>query len=112
MTCCTTADSISKQSSIPSSLSSPPIKSTTEPGNCQLHEEFQALPLLAKYNVSPTSFVLRFGLPDSSKGLGLSTTACILAGAPIGQDGEMVVRPYTPISTNAMIGSFDLLVKV
>lgn len=47
--------------------------------------------------------------------MNLSTCACILAKASIqnkdeGKD-EDVVRPYTPISTNELVGSFDLLIK-
>lgn len=59
--------------------------------------------------MSETSFIARFELPDKNKPLGLSTCACILAGAEV--DKEMIVRPYTPISTNADIGTFDLLIK-
>ena len=57
-------------------------------------------------------------MPDATKPLGLSTCACVLAKADLtvaessGSEGEAVIRPYTPISTNAQIGSFDLLVKV
>lgn len=93
----------------PSTLTDPPVKSLVSPGECQFGDDFTPVPLLAKFSISPTSYVLRFGLPDESKALGLSTCACILAGIKIGD--EMVVRPYTPISTNAMIGSFDLLIK-
>jgi len=67
--------------------------------------------LLARFSVSPTSKVVRFALPDPTKSLGLSTCACILSGAKIGDDESLTVRPYTPISTNAQIGSFDLLIK-
>lgn len=56
--------------------------------------------------------MLRFGLPDKEKGLGLSTCACILAGAKVDEGDDMVIRPYTPISTNADKGTFDLLIKV
>jgi len=94
---------------LPSSLASPPIKSIVEPGNCQFTDEFTKVPLIENTQVSETSFVARFGLPDTAKPLGLSTCACILAGVEV--DGEMVVRPYTPISTNADVGTFDLLVK-
>lgn len=58
---------------------------------------------------SPTSSVLRFGLPDRQQPLNLSTCACILSTATI--RGETITRPYTPISTNHQVGSFDLLVK-
>lgn len=97
---------------LPSTLTDPPIKSIIAPGLCQFSDEFTKVPLLEKFIVSPTSFVLRFGLPDSNRALGLSTCACLLASVKIEGEDEIIVRPYTPISTNAMIGSFDLLVKV
>lgn len=77
--------------------------------------------------MSSTSSLLRFGLPDKATSLGLSTCACVLAraalpeaapkdgeeidGGEAGKDTEAVIRPYTPVSTNAEIGCFDLLVK-
>jgi cytochrome-b5 reductase len=79
------------------------------PGQCQFGDEFVKVSLLENIPVSETSFSARFELPDKNKSLGLSTCACILAGTEI--DEEMVVRPYTPISTNADIGTFDLLIK-
>ena len=87
----------------------PPTAALVPPGQCQFGDELTAVPLLERTKVSPTSSVLRFGVPDSSKPLNLSTCACILANADI--KGENVTRPYTPISTNAQVGSFDLLVK-
>lgn len=96
-------------SNLPSSLRSPPIKSLCPPGQCQFGDEFVKVSLLENIPVSETSFIARFELPEKNKSLGLSTCACILAGAEI--DEEMVVRPYTPISTNADIGTFDLLIK-
>eukprot|EP00566_Odontella_aurita_P015584 CAMPEP_0113566300 /NCGR_PEP_ID=MMETSP0015_2-20120614/22648_1 /TAXON_ID=2838 /ORGANISM="Odontella" /LENGTH=286 /DNA_ID=CAMNT_0000468577 /DNA_START=86 /DNA_END=946 /DNA_ORIENTATION=+ /assembly_acc=CAM_ASM_000160 len=103
-------------------LSGSPVKSLVPPGQCQFNAEFQAVPLIERVFVSETSSVLRFGLPDSDKPLNLSTCACILAKADLPTDPstcaedkkdatEVVVRPYTPISTNAQTGSFDLLVK-
>jgi len=94
---------------LPSSMVGNAVSSLVTPGMCQFSTEFTSVPLLERTQVSPTSSVLRFGLPDETKPLNLSTCACILAGAEI--DGENVVRPYTPISTNAQVGSFDLLVK-
>jgi cytochrome-b5 reductase len=113
MNCCTNAidASNSKECALPSTLTSAPVKSIIAPGECQFGDNFTAVPLLENLPVSSTSFVLRFGLPEKSKGLGLSTCACLLAGAKV--DGEeMVIRPYTPISTNEDKGSFDLLIKV
>eukprot|EP00527_Entomoneis_sp_CCMP2396_P009866 CAMPEP_0198137968 /NCGR_PEP_ID=MMETSP1443-20131203/1392_1 /TAXON_ID=186043 /ORGANISM="Entomoneis sp., Strain CCMP2396" /LENGTH=286 /DNA_ID=CAMNT_0043799559 /DNA_START=109 /DNA_END=969 /DNA_ORIENTATION=+ len=94
---------------LPSSLNSSAISSLCPPGQCQFGDDLTAVPLLERIKVSETSSLLKFGLPDDKKALGLSTCACILAKTEI--DGETVVRPYTPISTNAMVGSFDLLIK-
>jgi cytochrome-b5 reductase len=80
-----------------------------EPGKCQFTSEMKAVELLERTPVSKTSSVLRFGLPDSKQPLNLSTCACILAHACI--QGEDVTRPYTPISTNAQLGTFDVLIK-
>ena len=96
-------------SSLTSSLKGPPQSRLVPPGECQFDEEFQSVALVGKIPVSKTSAVFRFRLPDESKPLNLSTCACILAKANI--QGEAVIRPYTPISTNAISGSFDLLVK-
>eukprot|EP00521_Asterionellopsis_glacialis_P007098 CAMPEP_0195285206 /NCGR_PEP_ID=MMETSP0707-20130614/3132_1 /TAXON_ID=33640 /ORGANISM="Asterionellopsis glacialis, Strain CCMP134" /LENGTH=294 /DNA_ID=CAMNT_0040344673 /DNA_START=30 /DNA_END=914 /DNA_ORIENTATION=+ len=101
---------------LPTTLTNPPTKSLVAPGKCQFSTDFQSVPLVERYTVSDTSQVLRFGLPDTSKPLDLSTCACILAKADIPnakKDGEIeaVIRPYTPISTNADVGYFDLLIK-
>lgn len=90
-------------------MQGPPVKSLVPPGQCQFAEDAVAVPLLERTKVSPTSAVLRFGLPDTAKPLNLSTCACLLAVADI--DGESVTRPYTPVSTNVNVGYFDLLVK-
>jgi len=37
--------------------------------------------------------------------------ACVLVQGE-DEDGEEAVRPYTPVSDNAMLGAFQLLVKV
>jgi len=95
--------------SCPSTLSGPPIAALVPPGQCQFGDSLTSVPLLERTKVSPTTSVLRFGLPDTAQPLKLSTCACILANAEI--EGEAVTRPYTPISTNAQVGSFDLLVK-
>ena len=82
-----------------------PTAAVVPPGLCQLTDEFSDCTLEERIWVSDDSFVVRFGLPDSSQPLNLSTCACILAGH------KDDVRPYTPISTNALTGSFELLVK-
>jgi cytochrome-b5 reductase len=102
---------MSRAQYVPDSLQSrKPVCSLVPPGKCQLNDQFQSLELIERVKVSPTSSVLRFALPDRTKPLNLSTCACILAHTTM-TDGEDVVRPYTPISTNALTGCFDLLVK-
>jgi len=100
---------------IPSTLTSAPTLAYVEPGQCQFTTEFTAVTLLKRWKVSPTTSVLRFGLPNSDAPLNLSTCACILSKADLpkndSDEKEAVIRPYTPISTNAQIGSFDLLIK-
>merc|ERR1712137_866823 len=49
---------------------------------------------------------------DKSKPLGLSTCACLLARGGADGEGSPFIRPYTPVSTNTMIGEFELMVKV
>ncbi len=95
--------------SLPTTMTGPPIASLIEPGHCQFTTEWTGVPLLQRWKVSPTTMVLRFGLPDTTKSLQLSTCACLLAHTKM--EEEDVVRPYTPISTNANFGYFDLLVK-
>jgi len=92
-----------------SSLYGPPKKSLVPPGECQYTDTFQSSKLLQKWQVSHSSAVFRFQTPDATKPLNLSTCACILAKAKVNE--EDVIRPYTPISTNDLIGCFDLLVK-
>jgi cytochrome-b5 reductase len=93
-------------------LYQPPVAALVPPGKCQFNSDFQPVPLLERHVVSPTSSVLRFGLPDGTRPLNLSTCACILARASMDDNKDvMEIRPYTPISTNALVGSFDLLVK-
>lgn len=95
---------------LPPSLTGPPRSALVPPGQCQFGPDFAAVPLLERVAVGASSCWLRFATPDSTRPLNLSTCACLLAHAKMG-DGEDVTRPYTPISTNADVGTFDLLVK-
>jgi len=97
------------------SLMTDPIRSLVAPGYCQLpSDQWTPCPLIAKIPISPNTYLLRFQLPNISQPLNLSTCSCILARID-DHDGKKgggtVIRPYTPISTNQLIGCFDLLVK-
>ena len=84
------------------SLSSrPPKCNLVPPGVCQFTPSFTSVPLLERIPAGEggTSYILRFGLPDGEKSMGLTTCACVLAGADLvdNKNGEVVevVRPYT-----------------
>merc|ERR1712183_294154 len=52
------------------------------------------------------------GTPDESKPLNLPTCGCMLAQGGKDGEGNAFIRPYTPVSTNAMVGEFELMVKI
>ena len=94
-----------------------PIAAYVAPGCCQIGEEWVRITLAERRQVTPHAHIFTWGCPDDTKPLNLPTCACVLVrgiGETAPKDpesGEMVVRPYTPISTNAMIGKFETMVK-
>lgn len=91
----------------------PPTASLVPSGQCVFGEEWAPAPLLARKWIGHDTVLLTFGLQDGQRPLGLSTCACLLArGEPPSDRADPVVRPYTPVSTNAMLGAFELMVKV
>uniref|UniRef100_A0A915IBK5 Cytochrome-b5 reductase n=1 Tax=Romanomermis culicivorax TaxID=13658 RepID=A0A915IBK5_ROMCU len=69
-----------------------------------------ALPLIEKEEISHDSRRFRFGLPTESHTLGLPIGQHVYLSAHI--DGKLVVRPYTPVSSDEDHGFVDLIVKV
>ena len=90
----------------------PPTAALAPAGNCVFGEEFSPAKLKNKQNISHDVRVFSFALGDADKPLGLSTCACILAKGGADADGQALVRPYTPVSTNALVGEFQLMVKI
>lgn len=88
-----------------------PTLALADPGQCQLNEEYTPLELLNKQQISENAYIFTFSTPDRTKPLNLSTCACILAKFT-DQHGKDVVRPYTPCSTNAVVGSFECMIKI
>lgn len=86
-----------------------PVAVLAPPGSCVFDAHWSAVPLVRRERIAHDSVLLTFGLADKGKPLGLSTCACLLVRG--GADGK-TVRPYTPVSTNAMLGAFQLLVKI
>ncbi|EDW94200.1 NADH-cytochrome b5 reductase 3 isoform X1 [Drosophila yakuba] len=68
------------------------------------------LPLIEKENLSHDTRRFRFGLPSKQHVLGLPVGQHIHLIATI--DNELVIRPYTPISSDEDVGYVDLVVKV
>ena len=64
-----------------------------------------------KERVSGDTSLYRFAFPDASLPSGLHVASCLLVQAPIGPDGAMVTRPYTPVSFPETLGHLDLVVK-
>lgn len=91
-----------------------PTAAYVPPGQCVFSADWAPAPLLSKVAISHDTRLFSFGL-DESKALGLSTCACLLmkgADGPNDDQGNPIIRPYTPVSTNAMVGKFELMVKV
>lgn len=114
LVCCSPASSAGSRSMsavAPYSIGSP-VAAVVPTGSCVFTEDWAPAPLLNKQSISHDTRVLTFGLPIKDKPLGLSTCACILAKGASNEEGEPLVRPYTPVSTNAALGSFELMVKI
>ncbi|XP_069967690.1 NADH-cytochrome b5 reductase 3 isoform X2 [Bactrocera oleae] len=68
------------------------------------------LPLIVKEVLSHDTRRFRFGLPSNQHVLGLPVGQHIHLIATI--DNELVIRPYTPISSDDDVGYVDLVIKV
>ncbi|CAL2045441.1 unnamed protein product [Caenorhabditis brenneri] len=68
------------------------------------------LPLIEKFEVSHDTRKFRFGLPTNNHILGLPIGQHVYLSATI--DGKLIVRPYTPVSSDEDKGFVDLMVKV
>jgi len=73
--------------------------------------EFKPFKVTEVEDYNYNSKLIRFELKDDEI-LGLDVASALVVRAPIGEDGKQVIRPYTPVSSNADEGHWDLLVKV
>lgn len=89
-----------------------PSYAVCPPGYCQFGEEWSTVPLKKVEQVSKDTKVFTFETPDTTKPLNLPTCACLLASGGKDAENNPIVRPYTPVSTNALIGEFELMVKI
>jgi cytochrome-b5 reductase len=89
-----------------------PTAAVVPPGMCCIPEEWVSLPLIKTTKITQDVRVFKFATPHPAEPLNLSTCSCVLASTLSKTSGELIVRPYTPISTNELLGSFDLMVKI
>lgn len=68
------------------------------------------LKLAEKEQVSHDTRRFRFQLPSPDDALGLPTGQHVYLSAQV--DGKLVLRPYTPVSSDDDLGYVDLVVKV
>ncbi|XGW06508.1 hypothetical protein V3C99_016650 [Haemonchus contortus] len=68
-----------------------------------------ALPLAEKIEVSHDTRKFRFRLPSEKHVLGLPVGQHVYLSAKI--DGKLVVRPYTPVSSDDDLGYVELMIK-
>lgn len=102
-------------------------KKKAKPGPLFLAKKRVAVPLIAKENISHDTRRFRFGLPSPSHVMGLPVGQHVTLYAPNVQGavagewnqrvdeeaGEAEVeRKYTPVTSNAHLGYFDLVIKV
>lgn len=71
--------------------------------------EFRAFKVTKIEPVTHDTKRVVFSLPTPEHEMGIIVASCILAKAEV--DGNVVVRPYTPTSTNAERGVLELVVK-
>ncbi|KAK6056590.1 oxidoreductase, FAD-binding protein [Cooperia oncophora] len=69
-----------------------------------------ALPLAEKIVVSHDTRKFRFRLPSENHVLGLPVGQHVYLSAKI--DGKLVVRPYTPVSSDDDLGYVELMIKL
>ncbi|XP_054888718.1 NADH-cytochrome b5 reductase 2 [Poeciliopsis prolifica] len=69
-----------------------------------------SLPLISKQEISHDTKKFRFGLPSESHILGLPVGQHVYLSAKV--KGNLVVRPYTPVSSDEDQGFVDLVVKI
>lgn len=96
---------------MPTSIALPPPSTNADTGVKKVlkPDVFQEFELADKTVISHNVAIYKFKLPTSNSILGLPIGQHVSIGAAI--DGKEVVRSYTPISSDADRGHFNLLVK-
>lgn len=73
--------------------------------------KFQELELVDKVNLTHNTILMKFALPAKDMVIGLPTGQHIIFKGK-NKDGEVVFRPYTPITDDDTMGSVEFVIKV
>ena len=93
-----------------SAVAMPPPEGLEYASKCFFPTEWHGVPLTNVTQYNHDSTIFSFGLPEG-RSLDLPVCACLLLQGK-DKEGNDAVRPYTPMSSNDVVGRFDLLVKV
>ncbi|MEE6499165.1 hypothetical protein FKM82_003344, partial [Ascaphus truei] len=85
-------------------------KATKVPTTLLDPSEKYPLPLIEKQEISHDTKKFRFALPSSEHILGLPIGQHVYLSAKV--NGNLVIRAYTPVSSDGVRGHVDLIVKV
>lgn len=77
-----------------------------------LTDQWTPLTLSDRVQITHNTVLVTFDLPDKDKALNLPTCACVLCKYNDPKSNQEVIRPYTPVSTNALKGKVRIIVKV
>ena len=92
------------------SVLSAPAPAVCEVDLCALSKsEAREFTVSQTTRVSPDTSLIRVALPTAEHTLGLVVASCLSISAEI--DGDVVSRPYTPISTTEQRGTADFIIK-
>ena len=80
-------------------LNQRPLPLLPTPVSATPPQEFREFPLLDIQEKTHNVRRFRMGLPSDEHVMGMKTASCIVVRGE-GQNGDMVVRPYTPTTTN------------
>jgi len=79
---------------------------------CYFPTSFLEVPVKSIRDETHDSKVITFALPDEVSLNAPVSSAILMKVKGVGPNGKDVIRPYNPISDSAILGSFDLLIKV
>lgn len=86
-----------------------PLECASESVNPLSAEQFRSFEIQEVKQITPDTTALRVKFADNDQSLNMPMTSCVVFRAEI--DGKTIVRPYTPVSTNADKGHMDYVVK-